>query len=321
MRQFISSVVPDAGGRIVLDKKEYRYLSRVLRLADGSIIDVRFADGSFVPMRFCTDKASAFLVRCGPDTEQNALTAAADKVFGQKGCEQKTFEQTGCEQTGGIELCLIQFLPKVQKMDLIVRQATECGVSRIIPVIGDYSSPYSPRIDRWQRIIREARQQSGSAVATSITEPLRVEKAAALYCNADGRCSEKNASADKDRVSGQNAVLKAAFMLCEREEGTQDVFSLIEKTVRSFYARNFQDKNGAPMSTLHVLPPLASCRVFLAVGCEGGISPAEKKVLEQSAFMPIHFKTNILRCETAALYGIAAIQSALTEYTKWKSKE
>lgn len=50
----------------------------------------------------------------------------------------------------------------------------------------------------------------------------------------------------------------------------------------------------------------------IAVGNEGGISPSEIKLLKEKGFFStIHFEGNILRCETAALYGIAAVQSAL----------
>ena len=30
---------------------------------------------------------------------------------------------------------------------------------------------------------------------------------------------------------------------------------------------------------------------------------------KKNGFLPVHFETNILRCETAALYGIAVMQS------------
>ena len=53
-------------------------------------------------------------------------------------------------------------------------------------------------------------------------------------------------------------------------------------------------------------------RVAIAVGSEGGISPEEVRTLEEKGlFQPIHFAVNILRCETAALYGIAAVQSEI----------
>jgi 16S rRNA (uracil1498-N3)-methyltransferase len=46
----------------------------------------------------------------------------------------------------------------------------------------------------------------------------------------------------------------------------------------------------------------------VAVGCEGGISPGERTLLLEAGFAPLHFPTNILRCETAALYGMAVVQ-------------
>ena len=55
-------------------------------------------------------------------------------------------------------------------------------------------------------------------------------------------------------------------------------------------------------------------RAAIAVGSEGGISPEEVKTLEEKGlFVPIHFAVNILRCETAALYGIAAVQNEINE--------
>ena len=54
----------------------------------------------------------------------------------------------------------------------------------------------------------------------------------------------------------------------------------------------------------------------IAVGSEGGISPDEMTALRNAGFTPVHLAGNILRCETAALYGIAALQTALAEFAK-----
>ena len=37
----------------------------------------------------------------------------------------------------------------------------------------------------------------------------------------------------------------------------------------------------------------------------------EIEILQENGFFPVHFNVNILRCETAALYGIAAVQSMI----------
>ena len=59
----------------------------------------------------------------------------------------------------------------------------------------------------------------------------------------------------------------------------------------------------------------------MVVGAEGGISPEEINELQDNGFIPIHFDTNILRCETAALYGVAAVQTVLGEKDLWLFKE
>ena len=52
--------------------------------------------------------------------------------------------------------------------------------------------------------------------------------------------------------------------------------------------------------------------VSIFCGNEGGISPDELELLTKKALLqPVHFSVNILRCETAALYGIAAVQTAI----------
>ena len=300
MHQFVSSSMPDHNGRIILSAKEHRYLSRVLRLEDGSYIDVRLPGGSLIKMKLHTGKTESLL-----ETEPFSETGDGHKAKSRGGegsssieanLPQKTEAHTanGKTQVQGQKaqpLWLFQFLPKVQKTDLIVRQAAECGISRIIPIRGAYSPAYTPRIDRWQRIIREARQQSGSPIETEINAVVCADEAAALW---------------KQTVSD---IPSLAFILCEREEGQKSLFTHIrEKTEK--------------IQTAEKKTNICS-RFFtaLAVGCEGGISPGERNRLEQSGFMPIHFKTNILRAETAALYGLSAIQSALTEYSAWKLKE
>lgn len=86
-------------------------------------------------------------------------------------------------------------------MDLIVRQAVEAGVGRIVPLVSDRTVPRadegSARLERWRRIAREAREQSGAARAAVIEEPVRLDEAAgrgrdgtAVYFHEDPAGSE-----------------------------------------------------------------------------------------------------------------------------------
>lgn len=68
---------------------------------------------------------------------------------------------------GGIEVTLCQAIPKAEKMDGIIRHATELGVGRIIPFLAERSIPRWPsakwplKRERWQKIALEAARQSG----------------------------------------------------------------------------------------------------------------------------------------------------------------
>ena len=126
------------------------------------------------------------------------------------------------------------------------------------------------KAERLERIIREARQQSGSPVDTKVEQPVSLEEALQMW---------------DDAREGRSAC---AFVLSEREDGN---------TLR-------QTLEGSGKVEL----------VGVAVGSEGGISAAEvERLVEKGLFQPVHFAVNILRCETAALYGLAAVQSFVNE--------
>jgi 16S rRNA (uracil1498-N3)-methyltransferase len=75
----------------------------------------------------------------------------------------------------------IQALPKGDKMDLIVRQATELGVASIAPVFTARSIPreqperWPVRLLRWERIAEEASRQCGRAHVPTIEVPVTLE--------------------------------------------------------------------------------------------------------------------------------------------------
>ncbi len=78
---------------------------------------------------------------------------------------------------------LLQCLPKGNKMDLIVRQATEVGVQRIVPLLSRRTvsrlgrgEEAERKVSRWERIAREALQQSGGPQLPQILPPVRLEE-------------------------------------------------------------------------------------------------------------------------------------------------
>lgn len=64
-----------------------------------------------------------------------------------------------------IKVSLVQSLVKEQKMDFIIQKATELGISEIIPYEATRSiikrnGKEDKKIDRWQKIVKEASEQS-----------------------------------------------------------------------------------------------------------------------------------------------------------------
>lgn len=275
MRQFIVKEFPDKDGMLKLESKDFKYLKQVLRVQVGDMINVRLPSGnlqSFTIAKIDEKNKNIILQLC--DKRQNPKDNNFDRDLSvTRGVQADEIEKNLLIKD--IEYTLIQFIPKPVKFEQIVRQATECGIKNIIPVIGEFSEKSSimalqasgTKKDRLERIVKEARQQSGSPIDTQIFEPMTLEAAVDFW--------------------NQQEEEKEAFLLYERNEKSVSLKEILT-----------QDKNIK--------------KIAIAVGCEGGISPKEFEYLcKKGLFNSIHFSVNILRCETAAIYGIAAIQSAM----------
>lgn len=268
MRQFVAPFLPDSKGRLRLQGKDHRYLSTVLRLRQGDVLPVRFPDGSLVNMEVW-EIGNKFIELRLSDREETT----------ERGVSALEIDR----EEAGDEIWLFQFVAKAQKMDLIIRQATEVGVSYIVPVQSAFSVQVdsADRKERWRRIVREARQQSGSPRDTQVLSPCSLEKALQTW--------EEMAPRGK------------GFVLYEEVGGSKT----FHQGIVSYLKDGAEDKR----------------QCALVAGCEGGISRVELALLESKGFIPIHFRTNILRAETAALYGLAVLQNLLTEYDTWQLKE
>jgi 16S rRNA (uracil1498-N3)-methyltransferase len=268
MRQYIASDFPDSQGLLRITGKDYRYFHKILRVKSGDMIQVRLPDQVLQNMTVCTPN------KYGKDIILQVCTEHSE-------CGKSLTRGTSASEISATvakpEYWLFQFIARPQKMDIIIRQATECGVHLIVPVIGEYTQSGNiagtVRSGRIERIIHEARQQSGSSVETKVVEPVNIHDAVLLW---------QQHTEDADMKS------HAAFVLYERETDRKTFTELIES--------------------------LTDIRTAaLAVGCEGGISPSEIEYLMSAGFIPVHLMTNILRCETAALYGLAVLQTAVKE--------
>jgi 16S rRNA (uracil1498-N3)-methyltransferase len=150
MRRFTLPPEPLAGGRVTFDAGESRHLARVLRLRPGDTIVA--TDGS----------GRDFTVRLESVGEAVTGTVLAESVG---------------VSASPLAVTLIQGVPKGDKMETIVRAATELGVARVRPalcartIVRLEPGRWRDRARRWQRVAREAAKQCGRAVIPEIEPP------------------------------------------------------------------------------------------------------------------------------------------------------
>lgn len=148
--------VPDsiaADGMVTLTDEQHHYLTKVLRVRKGQRLTGRDSGGVLYDL--VVDRIDSRSCTLRGEPRSRAVRELP-------------------------ELILYQGLPKGRKMDTIIRQAVEIGTSRIVPVACERSVPEyedaGRKLKRWNRIVREACQQSGSAVVAEISEPVRFEE-------------------------------------------------------------------------------------------------------------------------------------------------
>ena len=147
--------------RVEITGKDFHYLVRVLRLKEGDCF--RGTDG-------CAKQWVCRIARLGSGSMEALLEEPRPAVEGI--------------EVGLTKISLLQVLPKGRKMDAIVRQATEAGVSRIVPLLGRNSlyrfggeEDVQHKLRRWRKIAREALQQSGAPELPVIESPRALQEA------------------------------------------------------------------------------------------------------------------------------------------------
>jgi len=132
----------EVGDILAAAQEQVRYLKTVLRMGTGDPLVV------FNGTRWEYDAAIRHVSSEGMDLE----------ITGKRPIPSRE-----------IEITLCQAIPKAEKMDAIIRHATELGIGRIIPFFAERSVPRWPtekspqKRARWQKIAIEACRQSGRA--------------------------------------------------------------------------------------------------------------------------------------------------------------
>lgn len=152
--------------QILLTTQQQHYLGRVLRLRDGD---------RFIAM----------------DGQGQWWLAQLE------GAEAQILEPILVQTELPVSITLMVALPKGNGFDEVVRYCTELGVTCIAPVMSDRTllNPSPQKLERWQRIAKEAAEQSERQVVPTILDPvpfatgISFETATHRYiCVARGSC-------------------------------------------------------------------------------------------------------------------------------------
>ena len=156
------------------------------------------------------------------------------------------------------------------RFEWFVEKATEVGVDRIVPTIGERSERKVYKTDRAARIALSATKQSLKARIPEIAEPVSVK---------DFICTD--APCHSERSEESLKLIAYCF------EGDTRRISIQEAL------RGYQGSD-----------------VTILIGPEGDFSPEEARLAVEHGFIPVHLGASRLRTETAAVLAATAVYLA-----------
>lgn len=171
------------------------------------------------------------------------------------------------------EITLGQALPKGATMDDIVRQATEIGAARIVPLLSERTQVHldaeraEKKVEKWRTAAIEAAKQCGNPWLPEITA---LQHYAAFVASAKDYDLKLIASLHGGATS-------------------------LKKSLAGYAAKH----GHAPR------------RVLWLVGPEGDFSPGEMTAAIRAGFSPITLGPLVLRSDTAAVYALSILSHEL----------
>ena len=156
------------------------------------------------------------------------------------------------------------------RFEWFVEKATEVGVDRIVPTIGERSERKVYKTDRALRIALSAAKQSLKARIPEIAEPVSVK---------DFICTD--APCHSERSEESLKLIAYCF------EGDTRRISIQEAL------RGYQGSD-----------------VTILIGPEGDFSPEEARLAVEHGYIPVHLGASRLRTETAAVLAATAVYLA-----------
>lgn len=154
MKRLLSPLLPRSGHPVSLSEKEAHHALRVLRLVDGSKVEVLDGKGNHV----------LALLRLHKDQVELEYAGEASR-----------------ESTLPLPLILEMSLLKGEAMEWVVEKAVELGVHQFVPLLSSHSvvqvKKKGPEVfqSRWQKIADQALKQCGRLERMQVQPPLLLE--------------------------------------------------------------------------------------------------------------------------------------------------
>ena len=217
--------------------------------------------------------------------------------------------------TRAFSITLAQALPKGSTMDDIIRQATEVGAARIVPLLSERTQVHldgdraDKKVEKWRTTAIEAAKQCGNPWLPEITPIMKFDE----FLRWSPLSEPQRGLRDSSRVRSSEQQDIAAIGL-RQDYGPQagvgvetDAHPL--RLVASLHAgtttlkkalATFSHKHGhAPRSTLWLIGP------------EGDFSPSEMTAAVMAGFVPVTLGPLVLRSDTAAIYALSVLSNEL----------
>jgi len=214
-----------------------------------------------------------FDIATGEEVRRGTITTISyDRIEFALGAKQHPTLRSGAPK---ITLALAIF--KFDRMDWAIEKCTEIGVARIIPVIArrtdaHLASAAVKRQERWQRIVRQASEQSRRPAPPEVAAPVKLK------------------DLEGDGVLADDAL---RVVLAESLAGSEADTRLGDILQSHSFGVDTEDE------------------VALAVGPEGGWADGELSWFYEAGWVGASLGETILRAETAAIVATALAFEAL----------
>lgn len=229
-------------GEVALDGNAAKYVARVRRLGPG-------------------DAFVAFDPERALEADASVLDARPGRVRVRLG------EARPASVRATRAVTLVQAIGKGDKLDAVVRDATELGATRIVPAIASRSIPRiaeaAARTARWRRIAVEAARQCGRGDAPAVEAPVNLAEAVR-------------------RIASEPAPPEGRSALCLDPSGDEP----LGPRLRALSARE---------------------EVAIVVGPEGGLDETELAVARDAGFARVSLGPFVLRTETVCAAVLGAL--------------